>query len=94
MVGAKSVASLHLGMPEEKRRLRYWIVGEHWPEGWFLLSLLAGLFFGVPGLVGAVTSYLGLRAVGSKLPAPLALAAALVIGMLTFIASAALFGSH
>lgn len=79
-------------MPKQKRRLRYWIVGEYWPEGWFLLSLMAGLFFGIPGLIGAVTSYLGLRAIGSKLPAPLSVAAALAIGILTSLGFAKLLG--
>lgn len=81
-------------MPEETRRLKFWIVGEHWPEGWFLLSLLAALFFGVPGLVGAVMSYLGLRVAVSKLPAPLAFAAALAIGVLAFIASSTVLGAR
>lgn len=81
-------------MTEPKRPLRYWIIGEHWPEGWFLLSLMAGLFFGIPGLIGAVTSYLGLRAGASKLPAPLAVVAALVIGILAYLGSARLLGLH
>lgn len=77
-------------MTEEKRRLRYWVVGENWPEGWFLLSLLAGVFWGVPGLIGAATSYLVLRAVGAKLPRPIAAAAALAIATLVGIAFQAL----
>jgi hypothetical protein len=77
-------------MAEQKRRLRYWVVGESWREGWFLLSLFAGLFWGAPGLIGAVTSYAGLRAVGSKLPRPLAVAAALAVAIATSIATEAL----
>lgn len=50
-----------------------------------MLSLLAGLFFGIPGLVGAVTSYIGLRAVGPKLPRAVAAAVALALGVLTII---------
>ena len=79
-------------MPEEKRRLRYWIVGENWQEGWFFLSLLAGLFLGVSGLAGAVASYIGLRAVGSRVPRPLAATGALALGILTFIATETLLG--
>lgn len=74
-------------MTEEKRRLRYWVVGESWAEGWFLLSLLAALFWGVPGLIGAVTSYLGLRAVGSKLPRLLALVVALALAIICVAAA-------
>ncbi len=79
-------------MPEEKPRLRYWIVGENWPEGWFLLSLLAGLLLGVPGLIGALTSYIGLRAVGFRLPRLLAAVAALALGILAIFASETLLG--
>lgn len=81
-------------MPEEKRRLRYWVVGKHWAEGWFLLALLAGLFFGVPGLIGAIASYLGLRAVGSKLRASLAVSVAIGVGWLAFAVANLVFGSQ
>lgn len=77
-------------MTEEKQRLRYWVLGENWPEGWFLLSLLAGLFWGLPGLIGAVTSYVGLRAVGSTLPRLLAVVAALALAIVSVMASKAL----
>lgn len=77
-------------MTEEKRRLRYWLIGENWADGWFLLSLFAGVFWGVPGLIGAVTFYLVLRAVGSKLPRPISVAAALAIATLVGIALQAL----
>lgn len=77
-------------MIEEKRRLRYWVLGENWEEGWFLPSLLVGLFWGVPGLVGAVSFYFGLRAVGSRLPRALAVIAALAVAILAGIGSAAL----
>lgn len=77
-------------MTEEKRHLRYWVVGENWPDGWFLLSLLALVFWSLPGLVGAVTSYWVLRAIGSKLPRLIAAAAALAIATLVGIAFQAL----
>lgn len=77
-------------MTEERRRLRYWVVGENWKEGWFLLALVAGLFWGVPGLVGAMTSYVGLRAVGLKLPRLLAVVVALAVAIVSVIASEAL----
>jgi len=79
-------------MPEDKRRLRYGIVGKNWAEGWFLLALLAGLFFGVQGLIGVITAYMALRAIGSKLPAALAAVAALGIGVLTFVVCWLAFG--
>ena len=68
----------------QNKRLRYWIVGVHWSDGWFLLSLLAGLFFGIAGLFSAVTAYLSLRALGAKARPALAAAAALVVGTVTF----------
>ena len=89
-VAAASIGLLHCGMTEEKRRLRYWLVGETWSDGWFLLLLLAGIFWGLPGLIGAVTSYLALRAVGSKLPRSIAAAAALAIATLVGITCQAL----
>lgn len=92
MVDVKRLASLHCGMQDEKHRPRYRIVGENWTEGWFLLSLLAGLFLGVPGLVGAVASYLTIRAVGSKLPNPLLLVAALAAAVLSFLVAQVALG--
>lgn len=77
-------------MVDEKRPLRYWIIGENWSEGWFFLSLLAGILLGVPGVIGCVVSYFGLRAVGSTLPRPLAAAAAIAVGIMTIMASQAL----
>lgn len=79
-------------MTEEKRRFRYWLVGQDWNEGWFLLSLLAGLLLGIPGLLGAASAYTGLRAVGARLPRLLAAAAALALAVAAVIASETLLG--
>ena len=77
-------------MPEDQGGLRYWIVGERWSDGWFLPSLLAGLLLGLPGLLGALTSYFVLRAAGTRLPRFLSAAAALAVAILIIILSEAL----
>lgn len=76
-------------MAAQRRRLRYWIVGENWPEGWFLLSLFAGLFFGLSGLIGAVTSYAANRALAARLPPTVVAAVGLALGLLAGLGSAA-----
>jgi hypothetical protein len=68
----------------QSKRLRYWIVGAHWSEGWFLLSLLEGVFLGIAELVSAVTAYFDLHASGAKASPPVAAAAALAVGTVTF----------
>lgn len=67
-------------------------LAERWRQAWFFLSLLAVLFWGVAGIVGAATASFGLRAAANKLPWTWAIAAGLAIGAATVSATRALLG--
>jgi hypothetical protein len=58
-----------------------------WKEAGFFLSLLAVLFWGLAGLIGAATSFICLKILEPKTSRRLAMAAAIAIGTLALIAA-------
>lgn len=57
-----------------------------WKDTWFFLFLLVVLFWGFEGLTGGATCFICLRLLEPKFPRPLAMAVALAIGAVVFIA--------